>query len=55
MAAYDEGEDVDWEQVDAECQQLIDELYGGRLPTLAELQRDLDRWMQERQQQVANN
>jgi len=54
MAAY-EDENVDWEQVNADCQQLIDELYGGRLPTPDEIRRDLKLWVQERQQQVANN
>ena len=34
-------DDVDWDAVEAEYQQFITEAYDGRLPTLAELVRDI--------------
>ncbi len=48
-------EEVDWDAVDAEYEAFLQEAYGGKLPTLHELKRDVRLLRQERQQRPECN
>lgn len=48
-------DEEDWDALDVEYQEFLQEAYGGKVPTLSEFKRDLALLRHERQQQPQYN
>lgn len=50
-----EDDNTDWDELDREYEEFLQEVYGGKLPTLEELARDVRLLRLERQQRPEYN
>lgn len=51
----EENDDTNWDELDREYEEFLQEVYGGKVPTLEELARDVRLLRLERQQRPEYN